>query len=104
MFYRSSMTFSPLKPPEQQPVHRSGKFLYVIAAIAALGGLLFGYDTGAISGAILYIRDLFSLFATQQGLVVSSVLIGAAIASHEHCDSRKLGSKLHFCADVLEFD
>ena len=50
----------------------------VIAAIAALGGLLFGYDTGVISSALLFIRDQFHLSATAQGLVAGIALGGAA--------------------------
>jgi sugar porter (SP) family MFS transporter len=54
---------------------------YVIAAIAALGGLLFGYDTGVISGALLFIRHEMSLSPTLQGIVVSIALAGAAIGA-----------------------
>lgn len=36
-------------------------FVYVIAAIAALNGLLFGFDIGVISGALLYIDQTFTL-------------------------------------------
>ena len=49
-----------------------------IAVVASLGGLLFGYDTGVISGALLYIRDSFGLSVTMQGVVTSAVLVGAA--------------------------
>ncbi len=52
-------------------------FVYFAVAIAALGGLLFGYDTGVISGAILFIAKQFSLSDTMQEVVVSSVLVGA---------------------------
>lgn len=47
--------------------------------IAAFGGLLFGYDTGVISAAILYIRPAFGFGDTMQEIVVSSILIGAVI-------------------------
>ncbi|MDO1604959.1 sugar porter family MFS transporter [Lactobacillus sp. YT155] len=47
----------------------------------ALGGLLFGYDTGVISGAILFIEKQMSLDAWQQGWVVSAVLLGAMLGS-----------------------
>jgi MFS family permease len=52
-------------------------FVYFAVAVAALGGLLFGYDTGVISGAILFIKIQFSLSATMEEIVVSSVLVGA---------------------------
>jgi SP family galactose:H+ symporter-like MFS transporter len=53
----------------------------VIAALSALGGMLFGYDTGVISGAILFIRQDFALSDFYVGLVVSAVLIGAVIGA-----------------------
>jgi sugar porter (SP) family MFS transporter len=56
-------------------------FVYVVAGIAALAGLLFGYDTGVISGAILFIQKDFNLSAEQEGLVVSGVLFGATFSS-----------------------
>ena len=43
--------------------------------------MLFGYDTGVISGAILFIRQAFSLSSTAQEIVVSSVLVGAVIGA-----------------------
>ena len=49
-----------------------------LLAIAALGGLLFGYDTGVISGALLFIRTEFGLSPTMQGVVVGIALVGAA--------------------------
>ena len=52
-------------------------FVYFAVGVAALGGLLFGYDTGVISGAILFIKSQFSLSATMEEIVVSSVLVGA---------------------------
>lgn len=57
------------------------QFVIIAAAITAIGGMLFGYDTGVISGAILFIRQAFSLSSTAQEIVVSSVLIGAVIGA-----------------------
>jgi sugar porter (SP) family MFS transporter len=54
---------------------------YSIAGVAALGGLLFGYDTGVISGALLFIRTEMNLSATMQGIVVAIVLAGAAVGA-----------------------
>ncbi len=49
-----------------------------IAATAALGGLLFGYDTGVISGALLFLREAFHLSNLMMGVVTSIALAGAA--------------------------
>lgn len=49
----------------------------LVAAVASLGGLLFGYDTGVISGALLFIKKDFFLSPTMQGVVTSMVLVGA---------------------------
>jgi len=47
----------------------------------ALGGLLFGYDTGVISGAILFIKDAFGLSPFMQGAVVAALLLGAMVGA-----------------------
>ena len=52
------------------------RYVYVMSLIAAIGGFLFGFDTGVISGAIEFIRDHFSLNAHQEGFTVSNILIG----------------------------
>jgi len=52
-----------------------------IACIAALAGLLFGFDTGIISGAILFIQEAFGLNTFMTEVVVSVVLLGALIGS-----------------------
>ena len=55
--------------------------IYLTAGIAALAGLLFGYDTGVISGAILFIKDQFTLSAGAVERIVSAVLLGAVIGA-----------------------
>jgi sugar porter (SP) family MFS transporter len=59
----------------------SGLFVYIAAGFAALGGLLFGYDTGVISGAVIFIKKDFALSTFPQELVVSMVLAGAIVGS-----------------------
>ena len=60
---------------------KSSRFVYIAAAISALGGMLFGYDTGVISGAILFIQQDFALSPTLIEVVVSSVVLGAMIGA-----------------------
>jgi sugar porter (SP) family MFS transporter len=56
-------------------------YISLIYFFGALGGLLFGYDTGVISGALLFIREDMELTPFLEGLVVSGVLIGALIGA-----------------------
>ncbi|MFO7163420.1 MAG: sugar porter family MFS transporter [Mycolicibacterium hassiacum] len=52
-----------------------------IAAVAALGGLLFGYDSAVINGAVLAVRDHFGIGEFPLGVAVAAALIGAAIGA-----------------------
>jgi MFS family permease len=53
----------------------------LIYFFGALGGLLFGYDTGVISGAILFIKKDLHLTSWTEGIVVSSILLGCMIGA-----------------------
>jgi MFS transporter, SP family, major inositol transporter len=67
---------------EPATARRSHKrFLTRITVISTLGGLLFGYDTGVISGALLYMRDDLHLTSFWEGFVVSSLLFAAAFGA-----------------------
>jgi sugar porter (SP) family MFS transporter len=56
-------------------------YVYVVSMIAAVGGLLFGFDTGIISGAIGPVVKEFQLTEWQEGWAVSAVLIGCIIGA-----------------------
>src|SRR5437763_2373784 len=60
---------------------RGTKFVYIAASFAALGGLLFGYDTGVISGALIFIKREFGLTTVAEEIVVSGVLLGATLGA-----------------------
>lgn len=61
---------------------KQSRFLiYIVSVIAALAGLLFGFDTGIISGALLFIQKDFVLTTVMKELIVSSVLLGAMVGS-----------------------
>ncbi|GAA2065391.1 sugar porter family MFS transporter [Streptomyces albiaxialis] len=51
------------------------------AGLIAVGGFLFGFDTGVVSGALLYVKQDFDLNAFEQGSVVSVLLIGAVVGA-----------------------
>ncbi|MFT3864769.1 MAG: sugar porter family MFS transporter [Solirubrobacterales bacterium] len=61
----------------EESARRARRNVVLTAAIAGLGGLLFGYDTGIIAGALLFIKTDFHLGSFAQGLVVAAVPIGA---------------------------
>ncbi|MBX9784326.1 MAG: sugar porter family MFS transporter [Chitinophagaceae bacterium] len=56
-------------------------YIFLISTVAALGGLLFGFDTAIISGTIAFIQPYFQLDDVALGWAVSSILIGCAIGA-----------------------
>ena len=56
----------------------NNRFVARVAIIAALGGFLFGYDTGIISGALLYIKKELGASDFEQEAIVGALLLGAA--------------------------
>ena len=52
------------------------KYVVLISVVAALGGLLFGFDTAVISGTIIFIQPYFGLSEASLGWTVSSLLFG----------------------------
>jgi len=58
--------------------NNQGNMVYVvlIALVAALGGLLFGYDTAVISGAVGFLQEYFDLTPAMTGWAASSALVG----------------------------
>jgi sugar porter (SP) family MFS transporter len=63
-------------------IRATGNGLLVrISAIAAVGGLLFGYDTGVISGALLYIKEDLHADQLQQQAIVAVLLLGAMLGA-----------------------
>ena len=60
------------------PLQISGRRIFFFGA---LGGVLFGYDTGVISGAILFITSDFGLSPFMQGAVVAALLLGAMMGA-----------------------
>lgn len=55
--------------------------LSLIAVVASMGGLLFGYDTGVINGTQFYFSKYFELTAAMKGWVVGSALLGCFVGA-----------------------
>ncbi|MCX6567190.1 MAG: sugar porter family MFS transporter [Candidatus Aminicenantes bacterium] len=56
-------------------------YVLFVTTVAALGGLLFGFDTAIIAGAIRFLKEEFALSAFGEGLAVSIVLVGCMIGA-----------------------
>lgn len=56
-------------------------YVYLLASVAALGGLLFGYDTAVISGAIGYLAERFALDEHWKGWAAASALVGCIVGA-----------------------
>ncbi|KAK9288301.1 hypothetical protein L1049_016752 [Liquidambar formosana] len=69
---------------ERKVSYFSNLYVLGLTAVAGIGGLLFGYDTGVISGALLYIKDDFEVVnrsSLLQETIVSMALVGAIIGA-----------------------
>jgi MFS transporter, SP family, galactose:H+ symporter len=60
-------------------VRDTPRYTYLVAAIAAIGGMLFGYDIGVISGAENLLTSAFHLSSGTEEFAVAAVLIGAIV-------------------------
>ena len=77
---------------------QGGSMIYLIGVclVAALGGLLFGYDTGVINGSLKFVQLKFELSAAMKGFAASSALMacvfGAAFAGtlSDHLGRKKV--------------
>lgn len=71
----SGIALPPLRPGPHQ------RRLDLIAVVATFGGLLFGYDTGVINGALEPMKHDLGLTTVTEGLVTATLLVGAAVGA-----------------------
>ena len=57
------------------------RYIYLPAMVAAIGGLLFGFDTAVINGAIVFIKRQFLLSDAQTEIAASSLLLGCVVGA-----------------------
>jgi len=55
--------------------------LYFVTFVAALGGLMFGFETAVINGTIFYVQQFFGFSEAMKGVVVSTALVGCIIGA-----------------------
>src|SRR5437899_490722 len=88
----ASFDSNPLRPRSGSPV-AAGSFLcmsdhgcsantyaFMVSAVAATGGFLFGYDLAVVSGAIIFLQKQFALNTFQVGFAIGSAQIGCIFA------------------------
>ena len=82
----------------------SARYLYLPAAVAAIGGLLFGFDTAVINGAIVFLKRQFALTDSQTEIGASSLLLGCVFgASLAAFTSDRFGRKKSLLAAAALF-
>src|ERR1700683_4177298 len=67
--------------PVLAPARVNRGFILRVSSIAALGGVLYGYDMGIIAAAEIFVKRSFALTTVAEELVVSIVLVGAMIGA-----------------------
>jgi len=90
--------------PERLVQQGSARYLYLPAMVAAIGGLLFGFDTAVINGAIVFIKQQFGLSDSQTEIAASSLLLGCVVgASVAAFTSDRFGRKKVLLGAALLF-
>ena len=62
----------------------------MLSSVAAIGGFLFGFDSGVINGAVDALANAFGTRAAVTGFAVASVLLGCAVGAFVRRDHRRL--------------
>jgi len=84
--------------------NNSLKYVYQCTFVAAVGGLLFGYDTAVVAGAIGFIQQKYQLSAAMTGWVASCALVGCMVgAMFAGGLSDKLGRKKVLMISAVAF-
>jgi len=79
-------------------------YVIFVTVIAAIGGLLFGFDTAIVAGATRYLKDQFALTSLQEGWAVSVVLVGCMFgAGFSGAISDRLGRKRFMLVSAVLF-
>jgi|SRR5579885_234057 sugar porter (SP) family MFS transporter len=60
---------------------KNNSFMFCIACLVSIGGILYGYDVGVISGALLFIKNTIPMTDTQMGIIVGAVLGGGLLGT-----------------------
>jgi SP family arabinose:H+ symporter-like MFS transporter len=83
---------------------QAGIFLVAITIVAAMGGLLFGFDMAVISGVLPFVKQQFTLSAAAEGWFVSSALMGCIFGvSFSGSLSDKFGRKIMLMLAAILF-
>ncbi|WP_245745714.1 sugar porter family MFS transporter [Nocardia altamirensis] len=75
------MVISPPEKPTRDEKQSAGRNVAIVALFAALGGMLYGYDTGIISGALPKMSAQWGIDHTRQEIVTAAILAGAVIGA-----------------------
>ena len=76
----TSTEYTP-QPPSTDAANQSTWFVFFIASVAAIGGFLFGFDSGVINGTVSALSKAFNANDISTGFNVASVLLGCAIGA-----------------------
>jgi SP family arabinose:H+ symporter-like MFS transporter len=89
---------------EEESMKSKQAYVIFVTVIAAIGGLLFGFDTAIVAGATRYLKDQFALTSLQEGWAVSVVLIGCMFgAGFAGAISDRLGRKRFMLVSAVLF-